>query len=152
MVKSLQELYNKHPVRVEEIVLPILRDNLDPDVTVTSWTPDIDYRTYPIVHIRRMGGYRSRSLPLWYDKAVLEITALTDEGVPESEVLYNEILDILFKAKRRQTIVPGKGYINLVDETMGMTQMGAQSVDTYRVQGLVKVYIRPIRTGATYGT
>src|SRR5690606_21200752 len=41
--------------RVQEIILPVLREAL-PGVLVTSWIPDVDRRSYPLVNIRKVGG------------------------------------------------------------------------------------------------
>lgn len=128
--------------RVQQVVMPILRQALPADVTVSSWVNDIDYREYPIVHIRRLGGYRDRDNPRLYDHPVIEMTVLGSEGLIETEELYNAAYMALVEAAKAQTVV-NDGYITYVQETMGMTQFGSLFQDTYRVQGLIKLGIRP---------
>lgn len=130
--------------RVQEVVLPILRAALPEDVMVTSWVPDIDYRTYPVVNVRRLGGPRSRENPMNLDKPVIELAVYHDEGLPEAEELYIRALEALYVAKRKQKTT-NKGRISHVRETMGATQFPAQFQDTYRVQGLIELGIRPPR-------
>lgn len=128
--------------RVQKVVMPILRQALPDNVTVSSWVNDIDYREYPIVNIRRLGGYRDRDNPLLFDHPVIEMTVLGAEGLVETEELYSAAFEALNEAARKQTVVDD-GYITYVQETMGMTQFGALFQDTFRVQGLIKLGIRP---------
>lgn len=130
--------------RVQEIVLPILRAALPDDVTVSSWVADIDYREYPVVNVRRLGGPRSRENPRALDVPVIEMAVYHHEGLPEAEELYILALDALYEAKRLQTTVD-KGRISHVRETMGATQFPAQFQDAYRIQGLIELGIRPTR-------
>lgn len=129
-------------VRFQEVVIPILRAALPPEVTVSSWVDDIDYRTYPIVNVRRLGGTRDRDHSSWLDHPVIEMTALGDEGLIETEDLYIKALDALYDASRTQTVVDA-GSIAYVTETMGMTQFSSLFQDSWRVQGLLKLGIRP---------
>lgn len=122
--------------------MPILRDRLGDNVTVSSWTNDIDYRDYPIVVVRRLGGRRDRKLPMHMDHPVIEMTAFTNEGLIETEELYNEALEALYDAAKRQTVVD-MGRLTYVRETMGMTQFSSLFVDSWRVQGLIQIGIRP---------
>lgn len=128
--------------RFQEVVLPILRDGLPDDVTVTSWVNDIDYRTYPLIHIRRLGGYRDPSKKNMMDHPVIEMTALGVEGLIETEELYIQALDVLLDAAYSQKVVDA-GRLAYVQETMGMTQFSSLFVDSWRVQGLIKLGIRP---------
>lgn len=128
--------------RVQEVVIPILRAALPPEVTVSSWVNDIDYREYPIVNIRRLGGTRDKKFSRWMDHPVIEMTVLGNEGLIETEQLFHDALDALYEAARKQT-VGDKGYLAYVTETMGMTQFSALFQDTWRVQGLIKVGVRP---------
>lgn len=129
--------------RVQDVVLPILRDAL-PGVKVTSWTPDIDYRTFPIVNVRRLGGYRHRGHPKRMDLPVIELTVFHDKGLVAAEDLYIEALNALFDAQKAQKLVD-TGYISHVRETMGMTQFPAQAMDAWRIQGLIQLGIRAPR-------
>lgn len=128
--------------RLQEVVLPILRDALPDEVTVSSWVDDIDYRTYPIVNVRRLGGFRDRDKSRMMDHPVIELTAFGDVGLIETEELYIQAFDALLDAARSQKVVD-TGRLAYVQETMGMTQFGSLFVDTWRVQGLIKLGIRP---------
>lgn len=129
--------------RFQEIVIPLLRRALPPEVQVVSWVPDVDHRDYPIINVRRLGGPRERNKPFHLDKPVIEMTVYHHEGLPEAEELYTRALDALFTAKQNQTVVD-RGYLTFVNETMGMTQFGSLFQDTYRVQGLIQLGIRPL--------
>lgn len=128
--------------RFQEVVAPILRDALPTGVTVSTWVNDIDYRDYPIVNIRRLGGSRDRDIPGLMDHPVMEITVLGDVGLIETEDLYIEVLNALFDAAKNQTPTP-MGRIAYVRETMGMTQFSSLFDATWRVQGLIQIGIRP---------
>lgn len=128
--------------RFQEVVIPILRQALPPEVTVSSWVNDIDFRTYPIANLRRLGGYRDRAHSGMMDHPVVELTVFSDEGLVETEDLYIAALDALLAAAKAQTQVDS-GYIAYVSETMGMTQFSSLFQDTWRVQGLIKLGIRP---------
>lgn len=128
--------------RVQEIMLPILRSGL-PGVSVTSWGPDVDDREFPWLNIRRLGG-----LPVdvnMYDRAVMEVTAYTDTNLIDCENLLLDARQVLWEAWKAQTVVPTKGSIGSYFETLGPTQFDSPYDDTWRVQYLVQLGVRPIR-------
>lgn len=127
--------------RVQAVVLPILRESF-PDVTVQSWGADIDYRVFPILNIRRVGGVRDFIRPKQLDKPVIEMTAYTDIGLPETEQLYKDALEVLYNAVRVQKQTEA-GYLHSMKETMGMTQFSSLYMDSWRVQGLIQFGVRP---------
>lgn len=126
--------------RVQKIVLPILRA-AHPGVDFSSWGADVDIRTFPTVNIRRVGGTRNPKGPTIHGLPVIEMTAYTDEGLPETEDLYEECLETLFRARRLQTPTPA-GYISSVKERMGGTQFSSLYMDSWRIQGLIELGIR----------
>lgn len=128
--------------RVQSVVLPILRAGLPADVHVQSWGSDIDYRQFPIINIRRVGGTRHLIKYDLLEKPVIEMTAYTDVGLPETEQLYIDALEVLFDAWKKQTQTPD-GYVHSIRETMGMTQFSSLYQDSWRVQGLIALGIRP---------
>lgn len=128
--------------------MPLLREGL-PGVDITSWTPDIDYREYPIVNVRRLGGPRDRNRPDMFDHPVVELTVYHGEGLPEAEVLYNDALDVLYKAQKEQRMVD-RGHLAYVREVMGMTQFSSPYQDSYRVQGLIQMGVRAPRKEKTW--
>lgn len=129
--------------RPASIVLPILRAAL-PGVTVSTWGADIDYRTFPFVNIRRVGGTRHDRKPFKLNKPVIEMTAYTSEGLPETEQLYENALDALYVAVQKQTLTD-LGYLHSIKETMGATQFSSLYQDSWRVQGLIQLGLRPIQ-------
>lgn len=123
------------------MLLALLRERL-PGVRFGSWVNDIDYREYPVVNIRRVGGYRSFSGPFGLDHPVVEITVYHDDGLVEAEELYSRVLDELYRIARDQRELDDGSSVAYVRETMGMTQFSSLFQDTWRVQGLIRVGIR----------
>lgn len=128
--------------RFQEVVIPILRDALPSDVKVGSWIEDIDYRDYPIINVRRVGGPRDAGRPMDIDNPTVEMTAYHKDGLIECEDLYLEALDALFEAQQSQKVTDA-GTVSRVVETMGLTQFSSLFQDTWRVQGLISLTIRP---------
>lgn len=135
--------------RVAQIVLPILRETFTPlGVTVVSWIPDIDYREFPMLQVRRLGGARNPKRPTLLGTPVIELTAYTvapDGGLPETEQLYEDALEALYEAVRKQTQTDA-GYLHSIKETLGATQFSSLFQDSWRVQGLIQLGIRPPRS------
>jgi hypothetical protein len=129
--------------RVQAVVLPILRDAL-PGVKVGSWVEDIDYRLFPMLNIRRVGGIRHDTRPTELSLPVIEMTAYGTEGLPETELLYEDALETLFAAVSNQTQTPA-GYLHSIKETMGATQFSSLFQDSWRIQGLIQLGVRPPR-------
>lgn len=127
--------------RVQSIILPVLREAL-PGVTIGSWYRDIDYRTFPILNIRRLGGVGPD--PKRLDLPVIEMTAYTQESLPATENLYMDAREALLDMVERQTVTPS-GYLHSFTETMGPTPFDSPFEDTWRVQGLIQLGVRPLR-------
>ena len=144
---------------VAKIVLPLLRGHSDlenslctgtlstdwSELTIGTWGEDIDYRKFPHINIRRLGGIRHPDKPNLFSKPVIEMTAYTDVGEPETEQLYEDALEELFAAKKAQTQTEW-GYLHSVKETLGATQFSSLYQDSWRVQGLIQLGIRPPRS------
>lgn len=130
--------------RFQEVLVPILRDAIGDEAHVSTWVDDIDYREYPIVNIRRLGGYRSRNRWSGLDMPVIEMAVYHDAGLIEAEELYIKALEALFDARDNQKVVDA-GSITHIRETMGMTQFSSLFQDTWRVQGLIQLGVRPTR-------
>ena len=128
--------------RAADIVLPILRADLPNEVTVQTWGADIDYREFPIINIRSVGGVHHDRRPLQLSKPVIEMTAYTSEDLPTTEQLYMDALEVLFNAVRTQRQTDA-GYLHSIKETMGMTQFSSLFQDSWRVQGLIQLGVRP---------
>lgn len=128
--------------RVQKVVVPILRG--DPrleGVTITTWVPDIDYRQFPLINVRRIGGSRNDKAPLLHSQPVIELTAFSNQDLIHCEELYETALDVLYEAVEKQTVVQD-GYIQSMFETMGATQFSSMFQDSWRVQGLIRLSIR----------
>ncbi|MFA5707381.1 hypothetical protein [Mycolicibacterium sp.] len=130
-------------IRPQAVVLPVLRAAL-PGVAVVSVVPDVDYRTYPMVSVRRAGGIRNRSLPRLFSQPVLELVAVSAEGLVEAEELYDEALDALYDAVRQQITVEDVGYLHSIRERQGPTQAPSPYPDTWMTEGSVAVGIRQL--------
>jgi len=132
--------------RPQKVLLPILRD--DPrlaGVSVTTWVPDIDFRDFPMLNLRRIGGIRNPKAPTLVTSPVIEISCYSNKDLIECEEIYETALDVLYDAVRNQTQTPG-GYLQSLFETMGATQFSSLFQDSWRVQGLIRFYIRRPRS------
>jgi len=133
--------------RVQKIVLPILRKrfaNYDRAVKVGTWTEQIDYRDFPMFNVKRLGGARDPKRPTLFAKPVIELTCYDTENLPTTEDLYDVALEALYEAVRKRTQTPD-GYLSSMKETMGATEFGSPFQDSWRVQGLIQLGIRPPR-------
>lgn len=134
--------------RVQRIVLPILRAEFadyDRAVKVGSWTEDIDYRDFPMFNVKRLGGARNPSRPTQFGKTVIELTVYDVVDLPTTEDLYDCALEALYNAVKKQTQTPD-GHLSSMRETMGATPFGSPFQDSWRVQGLIQLGVRPPRT------
>lgn len=125
--------------RIQAVVIPILRAAL-PGVTVTSWITDVDHRTFPIVNVRRLGGLPRHVRQL--DMPVIELTAYSRDGLVATEDLYLDARQALFDAVDDQTVTPA-GYLHSYFETMGPVQFDSPYDDSWRIQGLIQLGLRP---------
>lgn len=127
--------------RIQEVVLPLLREQM-PEVRFTSWVPDPDKRVFPFINVRRLGG-----LPVdveRLDRAVIEITAYSRDGLVATEDLYLDARTVLWRAVKRQTVTPA-GHLSSFFETLGPTQFDSPFDDSWRIQGLIQLGLRPPR-------
>lgn len=132
--------------RFQSVVIPILRASPAlAGVKIGSWIEDIDHRLFPMINIRRVGGVRHETRPNELDKATMEMTAYTSEGLIETEQLYIEALEVLYDAVEQQTQTDA-GYLHSIKETFGMTQFSSLFMDSWRVQGLIALGVRPPRS------
>lgn len=129
--------------RVQAVVLPLLRARLDPSVTVGSWMADVDHgRTWPVINVRRLGGLPVD--PQRLDKPVIELTAYSDVGLVATEELFLQAREVLYEAWLNQTQTPA-GYIHSYFETFGPSQFDSPYDDTWRIQGLIQLGLRPAK-------
>ena len=131
--------------RIQSVVIPILRDwPALKDVHVGSWVEDIDYREFPMLTIRKVDSEgRNFREPNKLDVTVIELTAYSMEGLPECEHLYNHALEALYDAVLYQK-QSDTGYLHSIRENMSMTQFSSLFMDSWRVQGLVQLGLRPL--------
>jgi hypothetical protein len=128
--------------RIQDVLLPILKAGL-PGVQVVSWVPDVEDRQFPILNVRRLGGLPEDVNLL--DKPVVEITAFSDDSLAACENLLLDARQVIYDAWKAQTVVPTKGHISSYFETLGPTQFDSTIDDTWRVQMLVQLGLRPPR-------
>jgi len=104
---------------------------------------DVDHgREWPVINVRRLGGLPVD--PQRLDKPVIELTAYTDVGLVDTEYLYLQAREILYEAWLNQTTTPA-GYIHSYFETFGPTQFDSPYDDTWRIQGLIQLGLRPAK-------
>src|SRR5690554_7675504 len=89
--------------RVQEIILPVLREAL-PGVLVTSWIPDVDRRSYPLVNIRKVGGIPVDMDVL--DRQTIELQAIGNESLAATEDLYYDARYVIWEMVKNQTVTP----------------------------------------------
>jgi hypothetical protein len=141
--------------RVQSVLLPILKAAL-PDVSFSTWYPDVDYRKYPLINLRPWTDGRGRHpiRPKELAWPVVEMTAFGSEGLVETELLYNDALEALYDAVLYQVQTPA-GYLHSMRETMGASVFDSPFMETWRIQGLIQFGVRPPRTktiGVNNGT
>lgn len=136
--------------RIQKIVLPILRGHDDlsdrfssgvpglEGVTVSSWMENIDLRDFPQITIRRIGGGRNPTAPTIHALPVIEMTAYGTVDLETTEDLYEDALEALYLAVKRQTSTPS-GCLSSIKENMGATQFDSPFPDSWRVQGLIQL-------------
>jgi hypothetical protein len=73
------------------------------------------------------------------------MTCFGIEGLIETEKLYETALEALYEAVRLQKQTPA-GYLHSIFETMGATQFSSLFMDSWRVQGLIQLGVRPPQT------
>lgn len=127
--------------RVQEVLFPVLREEM-PDVMFTSWVPALEHRTYPLINIRRLGGLPVHVRRL--DRPVIEMTAYSRDGAVACEDLYLDARTVVFDMVDKQTVTPA-GYLHSFFETLGPTPFDSPFEDTWRVQGLIQLGLRPPR-------
>ncbi len=131
--------------RIQSVVIPILRA-WPPlkGVHVGSWVENMEFREFPMLNVRRVeAAGRDYVFPNKMDHTVIELTAYSMEGLPECEHLYNHALEALYEAVLYQKKTD-TGYLHSIMEPMGMTQFSSLFMDSWRVQGLVKLGLRPL--------
>lgn len=137
--------------RVQEVVLPLLRLYLpaknvqwdDNPGDTGSWVKHINDRVYPVINVRRLGG-----LPVdlrFLDLPVIELTVYGKDSLEESEQLLLDAQEVLFDCMTYQRVVPGVGYIHSYRQTMGPTPFDSPYDDTFRIQSLIQLGLRPSR-------
>jgi len=136
MVSDMHEM-----PRVQSIIIPLLREAF-PDVQVTSWIPVNTDREFPILNVRRAGGYPVN--PKLLDRGTVEITSYGDVCYEDTEDLLKKAQIVLWDAVENQTVVPGVGYLHSYRQTFGITQFDSPYDNTWRVQSLIQFGFRPL--------
>jgi hypothetical protein len=138
--------------RIQEVVLPILRDGFQPvrpDIEIGSWVDEVSRRDFPLINVRRLGGITTTPEDLAFP--VIELTAYSNnkdsdyKGYPGTEQLLLDADYLIYQAVQNQTVVPGVGYLHSYFQTMGPMQFDSPYEDTWRVQMLIQLGLRPTR-------
>lgn len=127
--------------RVEAIVLPILRSAF-PDAQVTSFIPDVSQRRYPLINVRRIGGLAVAMDRL--DRASLEMVVVSAESLAAAQDLYLDARQAIWNAVDQQTVTDA-GYLHSFTESVGPMVTTSAFDDTWMVQGLIQLGVRPPR-------
>lgn len=133
-----------HMPRFQQVVLPLLRAALPPEVKCGSWMEDIDYRDFPMINIKRIGGRRLPNHPMSLDVVSVEMSVYGIVDLPTTESLYSDALEALFTAVYKQTQTEA-GYLHSIQENTGMIPLSSPFQDSWRVQGLIQIGVRPPR-------
>lgn len=136
MATDMQEM-----PRVAAIVIPILRDAF-PEAQVVSWMPAVGDRQYPVLKVRRAGGYPVD--PTLLDRGTVELTSYGNVCFEDTEALLQKAQIVLWNAVGNQTVVPGVGYLHSYRQTFGITQFDSPYDNTWRVQSLIQFGFRPL--------
>lgn len=127
--------------RVQAIIIPILRANI-PEAQVVSWVPKTDDRVFPIINVRRAGGYPVD--PRLLDRGTVEITSYGNVCYEDTESMLIKAQIVLWDAVQNQTVVDGVGYLHSYRQTFGVTQFDSPYDNTWRVQSLIQFGFRPL--------
>lgn len=129
--------------RVQDVVIPLLRDAF-PDAQVVSWVPEKADRVFPILNVRRLGGLPVD--PEMLDLAVIELTCYGEQrlGLPATERQLLRAQRTLWNSVKFQTVIPDAGYLHSYRQTMGPTQFDSPYDETFRVQSLIQLGLRPL--------
>lgn len=129
--------------RIQDVVIPILREEF-PQAQVVSWVPEKGDRVLPILNVRRLGGLPVD--PRFLDRAVIELTCYGDQalGLEPAERLLLDAQIVLSEGAYRSRVVTGAGSLSSYRQTMGPTQFDSPYDDTFRVQSLIQLGLRPL--------
>lgn len=132
--------------RPAKILLPILRagNYATPPAKIGTWVENIDIRQMPQINIRRISGRRNPKRPLTMNNPIIEMTAYGTVDLPTTEQMYEDALEALYIAWLRQTQTAA-GYIHSIREDVGATDLPSPFADSWRIQGLIQVGLRPAR-------
>lgn len=131
--------------RVQDVVKPLLVAGLQedyPTLMVTTWVPNVEHRTLPLINIRRLGGLPVN--PDLLDRPVIEVTAYGNVDLATTENLLLDARQVIWDAYKNQTVTEA-GSVSRYFETMGPTQFDSLIDDCWRVQMLAQISIRPPR-------
>lgn len=128
--------------RPQDVVLPILRSAVGDRFTkIGSWTEDVDYRQFPLLTVRRIGGTRYRPGPRQLSLPVVELSVYGTTDGPATAQLYEAALDALYAAVRDQTPTAA-GYLHSISEITA-TEIASPFQSSWLVRGVIRLGIRP---------
>lgn len=134
--------------RAQAILIPTLQESLEveyPGIKVGSWVEQVLDRQFPLVNLRRVAGSNASKDPNRLDESVIEYTAYGDVSYPNTEQLCMDTRQIIYEMWAKQVVVPNVGYIHSFFQTLSPTQFDSPFDDTWRVQGMIQLGLRPTR-------
>lgn len=152
--QNVRDMVENQPV--EDLILPLLREGLGPDVPVYSEVPDIT-NPFPFVLVRREYSQMFwRGDMEFVDSAYVSIDSFTEDpdGDEQGAILSEACRVILRDAWRTQKVVPGAGsisYIQMINEprraadwqsATGPVQYADLPNGAWRYVTVYRIYIR----------
>lgn len=132
---------------VQDIVIPLLQSKLIPDkaAMVSDWKTDIAHTKWPLVLVKRLGGARHETRPKQLGLPIIELSCFTTVDEYTTGKFYEDALDVLYDAVRLQTLTD-VGYLHSIKELQGPIDVASPYEDSWRVQGLIRLGVRPLST------
>lgn len=124
--------------RTAPVLLTILRGALPQSVAVRTWTEDVDYREFPLVTLHKLpAGSRNNKRPNVLRTVTFEMVAIVPTCLEDAEDLWEEALEALYDAQRRQVATPN-GSLTSLDDT-GCGDVGSPFPDTFAASGFIRL-------------
>lgn len=135
-----------------DVLLDLLRSELDPSVTVMTRIPDHITDYLPLVVMTRVGG--DSPAPEFYDSPWMHVQCWTAPPAdPNTEPdafraasdLADQVRGIFWTAQRTQQVITGKGWIGAVRESSAPQEIG--DIDRPQLGRYVATYeirVRPV--------
>src|SRR5690606_13720655 len=104
------------------------------------WIPDVHRRSYPLVNIRNVGG-----IPVYmdvFDRQTIELQALGHESLAATEDLFYDPRSVIWEMVKKQPDTQA-AHLHSFTDSSGAMQLESPYTDTWRIQGLIQLGVRP---------